>query len=154
MTILPAEIEEYLHRSIPISREMGVRIESVDGSGVRLTAPLAPNVNHRSTAFGGSVNTLAILSAWVLVHARLREAGSRGRVVIQRSSLEYLHPVHGDFEAWCPAPEPESWARFAETLERRGRARISLHAEVREGGRVAGKFHGAFVALIAPPAGK
>lgn len=150
-TIDPAEIEEYLHHHIPISRAMGVRVESVDASGVRLTAPLAPNVNHRRTAFGGSVGALAILSAWALVHARLREMGSPGRVVIQRSSLEYLHPIHHDFEAWCPAPEAERWERFTETLERRGRARITLDSEVREDGRVAGRFHGAFVALVGAP---
>lgn len=154
MAIDREQIEEFLHRNIPISLEMGVRVEVVDESGVRLIAPLAPNVNHRRTAFGGSVGSLAILSAWALVHARLREMGSPGRVVIQRSSFEYLHPIHADFEAWCAAPEAQVWDRFTETLARRGRARISLHSEVRENGRVAGRFHGAFVAQVAPPPDK
>jgi thioesterase domain-containing protein len=146
MTIDLVELEAYLHRVIPISREMGVRVEAVDETGVRLFAPLAPNINHRNTAFGGSVATVATLSAWMLVHARLREAGSQGRVVIQRSSMEYLHPIHGDFGAFCRAPEPAAWDRFMDTLARRGVARISLHSEVLEDGRAAGRFHGAFVA--------
>lgn len=146
MTNDPAELQTYLHRVIPISKEMGVRVEEVDEAGVRLFAPLAPNINHRSTAFGGSVATLATLSAWVLMHARLHDAGSEGRVVIQRSSMEYLHPIHGDFGAFCRAPEPAAWERFLGTLSRRGLARITLHSEVLEDGRVAGRFHGAFVA--------
>lgn len=148
MTIDPAELEQYLHRHIPISRDMGVRVESVDGDGARLTAPLAPNINHRRTAFGGSVGSLAILSAWTLIHARLRGAGLPSRLVIQRSSVEYMHPINGDFEAWCRAPDTDTWERFRETLTRRGRARILLQAEVIEGGKVAGRFHGAFVAIV------
>ena len=143
-----AELERYLPRHIPLSAAMGVGVASVDDAGVRLTAPLAPNVNHRNTAFGGSVGSLAILSAWTLVHVRLRETGRPGRIVIQRSSFEYLHPIHADFGAWCRAPEPEVWERFMDTLARRGRARITLHAEVAEGARVVGRFQGAFVASV------
>ena len=148
----PSELEAYLHRNIPISRAMGVRVAAVDGEGVRLTAPIAPNMNHRRTAFGGSVSTLAILSAWMLVHARLRESGSEGRVVIQRSSLEYLHPVHGDFEARGLPPAEESLGPLRGDA---GAPRPRPHLAARggsEGGRVAGRFHGAFVALIGPPA--
>lgn len=142
-----AAIEAYLHRHIPISREMGVRVVSVDAAGVRLAAALEPNINHQSTAFGGSVSSLAILAAWTLAHVGLRERGLAARVVIQRSSVEYLAPIEGEMEAFCPAPGDEAWRKFVASVEKRGRGRLRLHAHVTSGGAAGAEFHGLYVAL-------
>lgn len=140
-------LERYLHTHIPLTRAMEVSVVSVDGSGVRLRAPLAPNINHRSTVFGGSAATLAILSGWTLIHTRLRAATYPSRIVIQRSSVDYISPLHSDFEAFCPAPEPDRWRRFLAGLQRRGRSRIILTAELSSEDGVAGAFEGAYVAM-------
>jgi len=67
--------------------------------------------------------------------------------VIQRSRMEYEKPIPGDFEAVCDFGDDDLWARFRETLERRGRARLTLAARlVHEEARVA-TFEGDFVAL-------
>ena len=67
-------IERYLHEHIPLTTHMEVGVDRIDGTGVRLTAPLAPNINHRQTAFGGSVAAL-----------RLSEKGYRVLVLEQGS---------------------------------------------------------------------
>lgn len=142
-----AQIEGYLHRHIPISLEMGISVLAVDASGARLAAPIGPNINHRNTVFGGSASTLAILAAWTLVHVHFREeTGSPGRVLIQRSSMEFLRPMHGDFEAFCPAPPTAEWERFIQAIHRRGRGRILLGAEVFCDGERAGVYQGVYVA--------
>ncbi|MCA1850796.1 MAG: thioesterase domain-containing protein [Acidobacteria bacterium] len=46
---LARQIQELLHSKIPIS----VRVEDYDGRRLVLSAPLAENVNHLGTAFGG-----------------------------------------------------------------------------------------------------
>jgi thioesterase domain-containing protein len=142
-----AGVERYLHRHIPVTRAMKVAVKAIDATGVRLSAPLGPNINHRNTVFGGSAATLAILSAWTLIHTRLREAAHPSRIVIQRNTVEYIRPLHGDFEAYCPAPDPERWDRFVGALERRGRARITLRAELSGEGELAGRFEGVYVAM-------
>ena len=48
-------IAHYLHQHIPLTGHMQVGVRAVDKTGIRLRAPLAPNINHRQTAFGGSV---------------------------------------------------------------------------------------------------
>jgi thioesterase domain-containing protein len=141
------EIEEYLHRHIPISAVMEVGVKSIDEEGVRLTAPLAPNINHRSTVFGGSASAVAILAAWTFVHARLRDRGLTSRIVIQRNAMEYLQPIHGEFEAFCPAPPSRSWQRLVDGVERRGRGRITLEVELFAGGEIVGAFSGSYVVL-------
>ena len=140
-------VERYLHIHIPLTAAMQATVLSLDDAGVRLAAPLAPNINHRHTVFGGSAAALAILSAWTLIHTRLRDAGQVARIVIQRSHMDYLLPLHGAFEAFCPAPPEERWARFMTALERRGRGRIVLHAELYGENELAGRFEGTYVAL-------
>lgn len=150
MTVDLDSLEEYLHTHIPITRAMGVSVVAADEAGVRLAAPFQPNINHRNTVFGGSAATLAILSAWTLVHINLNAASLPSRIVIQRGDVDYLHPLNGDFEAFCPAPDPEQWGRFLRAMQRRGRARIILPAELHGDGRVAGRFEGAYVAMHSP----
>ena len=140
-------LERYLHEHIPLSRPLGVRALEAGAGGVRLAAPLAPNLNHRQTAFGGSLSALAILAAWSWLHLKLRGEGFVGRIVIQGNSMEYLAPAEGDFEADCRAPGDERWALFAATLAARGRARIELDAEVRVDDRLVASFRGQYVAL-------
>lgn len=141
-------LEQYLHTHIPLTDAMEVSVVSVDATGVRLRAPIGPNINHRNTVFGGSAATLAILSGWTLIHTRLRAATFPSRIVIQRCSVDYITPLHHDFEAFCPAPAPDRWQRFLSGLRRRGRARIILHAELAGGDGVAGTFEGAYVAML------
>lgn len=148
MTRSNRELERYLHTHIPLSKAMGMEVRSVDDAGVRLAAPYAPNVNHRGTVFGGSSSALAILSAWTLVHVRLRAERLPANLVIQRNSMEYQRPIEGEFEAFCPAPPPHDWERFLETLRRRARARIILRAQLTGGGQPVGSFLGAFVASV------
>lgn len=147
VTVEISEVESYLHTHIPITREMGVRVWSIDEEGVRLRAPLEPNINHRSTVFGGSASALSILAAWTLVHVRLRESGLTSRIVIQRNAMEYLRPIAGEFEAYCPAPAARSWERLVEGVERRGRGRITLEVELLAEGEIVGTFSGAYVVV-------
>lgn len=145
----PADIEAYLHEHIPLSADMAVTVLSSGADGVRLAAPLAPNINHRHAVFGGSAATLATLAAWALVHFRLRDEApdTAYRVVIRRSAVEYPAPLLGDFEAFAPAPPPDEWGRFMESLRRRGKGRLNVAAEVTSVGTVGAKFEGEFVAL-------
>ncbi len=93
---------------------------------VQLAAPLAPNINHNETVFGGSAAALATLPPGALLHLRSRARRMRARLVIQRSSMEYERPIPGDFEAVCRFADESAWERFRPTLVRRGRARLTL----------------------------
>jgi thioesterase domain-containing protein len=142
----PRAVEAYLHEHIPISAAMGITVVTASLDEVVLTAPLAPNVNHRSTAFGGSCASVAILAAWTLAHLRVMATGA-ARVVIQHGATDYLLPIRGGFIATCRLADEEAWTRFARTLERRGRARIELAATVTCEADVVAEFRGSYVAI-------
>ena len=140
-----ADTESYLHEHIPISRALGVTVVRADAGGVELRAPLAANINHRSTVFGGSAISVAILAAWTLVHLRTMELG-RYRVVIRRSEMDFRAPIEGDFSATC-SPPPDVLARFTRSLERHRTTRVDLTARVSSGDIEAGSFAGSYVAI-------
>jgi thioesterase domain-containing protein len=142
-----ATLEAYLHEHIPISSAMGITVAAAGPSGVRLWVPLGPNINHRSTVFGGSAAAAAILAGWALLHTLLQREGHGSRIVIQNSSIDYRLPIEGDFEAIAPAPSEEDWSRFERTLRRRGRARIELTVTLDYAGGIVGTVRGAYVVL-------
>ncbi|WP_370008661.1 YiiD C-terminal domain-containing protein [Sinorhizobium fredii] len=146
-TMTPSELQAYLHAHIPLSAAMQVEVAAVAWEHVLLRAPLAPNINHRETVFGGSASALSILAAWSLLHARLRSSGIASRLVIQSNRMDYLLPIAGPFSARSSLEDPDQWPGFMRLLERRGRARLKVTAELMAESGVAGLFSGEFVAL-------
>jgi thioesterase domain-containing protein len=145
--MLPAELAQYIHEHIPLTEAMGVSVISVDEHAVTLQAPLAPNINHRQTVFGGSASALAILAGWALLHVRLHSEGITDRLVIQRNTMEYRHPILGQFIARATLEHPDRWKSFTTMLARKGKARITVSAALEQMDRVVGRFTGQFVAL-------
>jgi thioesterase domain-containing protein len=125
------ELQQVLHRDIPLTRDMGLTVLSWQAGQLRLHLPLEPNINHKSTLFGGSLYCGAVLAGWGWLHVRLREAGIEGgHIVIQDGQISYPLPVRGDAVAICDAPDAAVWERFATTYQKRGRARLTLHTRL------------------------
>lgn len=143
-------LERYLHAHIPLSGAMAVAVRAASPSGVTLAVPLAPNLNHRDTLFGGSAAAAAILAAWALIHVRLQADGMDGRIVIRAQRMHYERPVDGDCLAEADPPADEAWRRALAALERRRMARLVVQAGIIQGGVTACRFEGEFVIL--PPA--
>ena len=53
------QLERYLYKHIPLSAAMQVSVQKMTAKSLTLHAPLAPNINHQQTVFGGSASTLA-----------------------------------------------------------------------------------------------
>ena len=126
---------------------MDVRVLEAGPEGVTIEAPLEPNLNHRKTAFGGSVAALAILAGWTLIHVRLRRDGLVTRTVIQDSSVHFDAPIHGPFRAVCGRVADAEWDRFTRSLTRRGKGRLEVAGHIESDGEVVATFSGAYVAL-------
>lgn len=147
MVIETSAVEDYLHKHIPISGAMGVTAAFASKGRVVLRAPLLANINHKSTAFGGSLQALATLSCWTLLHLNLRHEAKAGEIVITSSNINYIRPVTKDFEAEASLPEGSRWPVFLKTFERHGRARIQLTASIVEDDELAVDYTGSFAAL-------
>ncbi len=143
-----AALEQYLHHQIPLSEAMKVTVSGITPESVILGAPLEPNINHKSTAFGGSLSTLGILAAWSLVHLRLLDEEEDCEVVIQSNQMEYYKPVTGPFIARSALVAPNVWPTFVRTLRRRKLARVEVYSELIFNEDIVGKLTGRFVAFL------
>jgi len=141
------EIEKYIHHNIPISEAMGIKIEKLDETAALVSAPLANNINHKLTVFGGSLHVVATLSCWSLLHSLLLQLPEKFEIVITHSDVDYLIPVTTDFQALCQKPSEEEWNRFLTTLRNKGRARLHLSSTIHQDDVLAVSFKGTFAAI-------
>jgi len=144
-------LERYMHAHIPLVTQMQVKVASLDQAGLTLTAPLAPNINHERTAFGGSLASLMILACWGYLWSSLDE-GRGSRIVVKDGQLDYLKPVTDTLRAQCAPADAQALLKFRDTLARRGRARIELKAEIQQDGAVGARYAGSFAVFREPAA--
>jgi thioesterase domain-containing protein len=147
MNMPAADLEKRILTDIPLARHIGVRVVDFDGSSLVLSAPLAANSNHKGTAFGGSLFSLAVLAGWGLLMAKLRERGVEGELVIQESRVTYLLPVTGELTARAVLPTGPELERFLRAVDRYRKGRLRLHVAIEHAGREAVHFEGTFALL-------
>jgi len=123
-------LEAAVLAEIPLARAMQLRMRDYDGTTLSVAAPLAPNINDKGCAFGGSLVSLLTLAGWGLIVLKLKELDRTCDVYVQDSAVRYLAPVWEDFAANAHLAEGESWDAFAATLAARGRSRLSMDCRV------------------------
>ncbi|MFN2300546.1 MAG: YiiD C-terminal domain-containing protein [Gammaproteobacteria bacterium] len=140
-------LHNYLRGAIPLVDSMQVVTRAAGPDEVVLSAPLAPNVNHQDTAFGGSIAALATLACWGWLWTHLRESGADARLVVARSEIDYLKPLTTELIARCGAPAAAELNAFDKRFAGRKRARIVLRASVEDTqGILCARYSGVFVA--------
>lgn len=141
------DYRDYLHASIPLTRAMGVRVVEAGPGWLKLAAPLAPNLNHHGTAFGGSLAVLGIVTGWALLDRALREAGVQATLVVRHSELDYHHPAPDELIVECRLPEDAQWTPFIDTVKQGSKARITLDIRVGSLGVESLRVRARYVAL-------
>jgi thioesterase domain-containing protein len=143
-------LQGLIEGEIALAKHIGVVVESADDHTLVLRAPLAPNANHKGTAFGGSLYSLAALAGWAWATRYFAVRDIAASAVIQESSMRFLLPVHGEFSAHLLTPTEAAIDKFRKMLERAARGRIQLRVELRNGMAVAARFEGLFAAAMRP----
>lgn len=145
---LRQDVEDQLLLDIPLARAMQLRINAWDGDSLRMHAPLAPNINDKGCAFGGSLASIMTLACWSLIKLAAEQAGEPCDIYVQDSMVRYLSPIWSDFEAQSRLAPNQSWQTFFSTLHSRGKARLCVDCEIcLADGTVAASLSARFVAL-------
>ncbi len=142
------ELQQRLHAEIPLAHSMKIEVSSYSARALTLRAPLAANINHKHTAFGGSLYSLAVLTGWGLISLLLADSRQAGEIVIQNASIQYQRAIEDDFEATCVLPGDDSVAQFLGTLSRRDRARLLLEVTIGAPEQPAVVFSGNYVVHV------
>lgn len=139
------DVTEFLHREIPITRAMGVKVVSGSPGPLIVEAPLALNHNHLGTAFGGSLSTIATVAGYAFVWLELRDRSAH--VVIRDSTIKFRRPVRADLRATCHPPKADILSAFRSEFARKDKARLQLRVEIKDDDALAVEFVGIFVAI-------
>lgn len=143
------KLNEFFDQHLPLTGFMGLRLDSYDGRRLALSAPLAPNINDKSTAFGGSLYNAAVLACWGFVYLKTLEHELVCNQVVAEGHIKYLAPVQGDIRAVCEQPGDDAIQHLIETFRSHGKASIRLQSVIECGGRRAVEFEGRY-ALLTP----
>lgn len=130
MSHAATDLIHFIREKIPLARAMALELAAHDADRLALRAPLAPNINDKGCAFGGSLTSLMTLASWALVELALRGRDLECDVYVGESSVRYLAPVWTDFLAEAQLAEGADWAPFFATLAARGKARIEVACRV------------------------
>lgn len=143
LSILQSQLD-----AMPPVAALQVRVLDYDGRRLRLTAPLAANVNDKGCAFGGSLSGLMTLSGWGLINLRLAEAGHAAEVFVADSQVRYLAPLYEDLVAEATLGAATDWTALLAQFAARGKLRAAVEAAVRDrDGRVVATLEGRYAAF-------
>ncbi|MCL2640892.1 MAG: thioesterase domain-containing protein [Phycisphaerales bacterium] len=140
------KLTAWLHGELPLTKAMGVEVAAWDGKNITVVAPLEPNLNHTETAFGGSISSLGILAGWALLSLLLKEQGVSCRVLIQKSSTDFLRPIDTEITATASLSEKEA-EELVESMKKKRRGKLTLDSQVLSRKTVAAKHVGTYVMI-------
>ena len=137
-------LEAELHDSIPLVRALGLKVTHSKDGAVIFNAALAPNINDKGCAFGGSLASLLTLSCWSVLRAHTWAQQMPSDIFVHTSRIVYIAPIWNDFTVHASL-SPEALSQFTETLASKGKAAAIIRAEVRAADGVAATMEARFV---------
>jgi thioesterase domain-containing protein len=141
------EFEQLLHQQIPITKAMGFSVIEYTPLKVRILAKLEPNINHKSTAFGGSINCLMTVCGWAMTFINIKGIDPDAHIVIQKSNINYLAPIKEDFIAECDLTDEESKKKFLEMYTKHKKGRLNLKVSCYNQDALLAEYEGQYVAF-------
>jgi thioesterase domain-containing protein len=142
-------LQHAYHTLIPISKHMGLQAQAYDGQCLRVSAPLANNVNHQQSAFGGSLFSVVALAGWGILQLKITEMDLDCNTVIAGGEVSYQLPVFS--ELVCECRLPPDYPAFAAKLRETGKASILLETAILVDNTPAMTFSGKYVVRQTPP---
>jgi thioesterase domain-containing protein len=142
-----ARLEAELYGTIPLVSALGLKVtHAVDGQIV-FFAPLAPNINDKACAFGGSLSSLLTLACWSVLRCETWAHDLPADIFVHTSKMLYIAPVWGDFSVNAQLELPAREA-FMQSFREKGKAASLIKASVLADGKAAATMESRFVAMV------
>ncbi|MGH8154016.1 MAG: YiiD C-terminal domain-containing protein [Rhodanobacteraceae bacterium] len=145
-----AALEAHILQAMPLADAMDLKVRRYTGDTLEMTAPLAPNVNDKGCAFGGSVAALLTLAGWGLVVLNLRARGFDCDTYVGSSIMRYHEPVWGELRGTARFVEAGGLAGMVATLRERGKGHAEVACEMAGARRAAATLTARFFAQLRP----
>lgn len=143
------ELQQKLYKEIPLTKYMNLKILNYNENKLITTAPLDVNINDKGTAFGGSLATMTIISAWSICYLISKELGfTSNNIVVIKNEHSYKKPVTKDIVCFTTKPSKEELEILKDKLLTKKSASIKIKAQIIEDDEVCVDFIGYYVIKI------
>lgn len=122
--------EAECRRDIPLLTAMQLSLVDYGELVLTMEAPLAPNINNKGTAFGGSIASICLFGGWAVSTLAFAEHGiADTEIVVYRNEMIFERPARGHLVVRAQ-PEPESFQVCADTLAGGSDERLRFDVDV------------------------
>jgi thioesterase domain-containing protein len=88
--------EAECRRDIPLLTAMELSLVEYRDLALTMEAPLAPNINNKGTAFGGSIASIGLFGGWAVATLAFRDHGiDNTEIVVFRNEVTFERPARG-----------------------------------------------------------
>ena len=124
------QLQKIIQHEIPITVSMGISYLDFQDTTCLISVPLAPNHNHKGTAFGGSLYSACAAACYgLLYHLQIKESLTAFDLVLGSGSVNYLKPVQSDFQVKAQLVQ-QDWQNLVLKLAKLGFGKIEIKAQV------------------------
>ncbi len=143
------KLQNKLYNEIPLTKLMEIKIQDYNESELITTAPLSININDKGTAFGGSLSTITIISAWSLCWLISKELGfNSNNIVIIKNETNFRKPVTKDIVCHTKKPSNEEIEILKNKLLTKKSASIRIESQIIENNEICVDFLGYYVIKV------
>jgi thioesterase domain-containing protein len=88
--------EAECRRDIPLLTAMELSLVDYHELALTMEAPLAPNINNKGTAFGGSIASIGLFGGWAVATLAFMDNGiDNTEIVVFRNEMTFERPARG-----------------------------------------------------------
>jgi thioesterase domain-containing protein len=81
---------------IPLLNAMQLSFIDYEDLSLTMEAPLAPNINNKGTAFGGSIASICLFSGWAVSTLAFKDNGiDNTEIVVWKNEMTFERPARG-----------------------------------------------------------
>lgn len=143
------ELQKKLHNEIPLTKMMDIKIQDYNEKELITSAPLDININDKGTAFGGSLSTMTIISAWSMCWLISKELGLNNcNILVIKNENSYRKPVTKDIVCFTQKPSEKEIEMLKQKLESKKSASIKIYSKIVEDNEICVEFEGYYVFKI------
>jgi thioesterase domain-containing protein len=125
-----AVFEADCRRDIPLLTAMQLSLVDYGDLALAMEAPLAPNINNKGTAFGGSIASICLFGGWAVSTLAFEEHGiDNTEIVVYKNEMIFERPARGHLVVRA-APERQGFRDCVAALASGSDARLRFDVDV------------------------
>ena len=124
------EFEAACRGDIPLLDAMQLSFIEYGDLSLTMQAPLAPNINNKGTAFGGSIASICLFGGWAVSTLSFIDNGIHDtEIVVYKNEMTFERPARGHLIVTANI-DPKDFESCLARLQAGDRSRIRLQIDV------------------------